>query len=490
MSTTTTSYASSLDSNSHKKRSSKATASLNPYKHPNYIGKWKRRPVRTPLRITPQEEREAQDLLRSLEPKKDFSLPPGLPAWKPPPEGLGEISSELRWFRDYSEPGRSSAPAQPQPSSGPVTVRSLPSTVQASDESNGADEDRRAPTESPSRKPDDTHERSVAPRASTSSASSPHARVEPTPEVQKPSSPKSVPPPVVTTVVVNGKGKGKAAEADLELTVDWSDWRAQTYVPKYLAELRFKYAERAKDLKRLSERQMRDLHHSYEQSSVEERGRLDRKREIAMIQMVDSLLLFTQSFLCQDVDPNTSPLAARRSEFLRQWESMVMFLHAVKGTAKRSGIDLAYAICLMYEGLLLHRLTDAERPLLLQLYGQATEPEKQAEAYKKFKNLLTRQENGQQSFATAQTTFQRLFATSLPKLAALTSLMRPRVPGESPLLMSMDGAPWRFCWPIERDDGLADFVAFARAGLEEWLERSSNTYKLEDFGDRDRLFRS
>lgn len=533
MSTTTTSYSSRIDSNPHKKRSSKAAASLNPnIKSPSFIGKWKRRPVRTSVRLTAQEERETKELLRSHVVKKDFSLPSYLPAWTPPSKPKEEISPELRWYRDYSHLKRS------------APVRSLPSTVEASDESNGADErsmdeepkGSKYSTESPRRKLQP--ENPPPPRASTSSSVDSYpAQPDRSPPMDQSGSSKAKPniveskptenPPVPTatnyskssdkpqetTVLVNGKGKGKASE----IVIDWSDWRPHSYSQRHMAELRFKYSDRARELKRTAERQQKHTHETNEKTPIEDRQKvlegLEKANQVATIEMIDSLLLFTQSFLCQDVDTANSNISStqRKHEFLRQWESMLGFFNAVKSFAKRSGIDLAYAICLMYEGLLFHRLAETERTLLLQTYGHLSEPEQQSEAYKKFKALLARQESGRFAWQSAQLIFQKLFEPEpptsgdtkppietkedknrkLPVLASLIKQMKPRMVGESPELMSMD-EPWRFCWPIDRFErgGMADFVAFARAGLHEWLKGSGTGYCLEMFDDKDWLFGS
>lgn len=89
---------------------------------------------------------------------------------------------------------------------------------------------------------------------------------------------------------------------------------------------------------------MREVHHTYDRAAPAERARMDRNRDIAVVQLVDSLLLFTQSFLCQDLDPSAGSINSRRSEFLAQWESMVQFLNAVKGASKKSKVDPAYSI--------------------------------------------------------------------------------------------------------------------------------------------------
>ncbi|EGG09396.1 uncharacterized protein MELLADRAFT_115732 [Melampsora larici-populina 98AG31] len=528
MSTTTTSYSSRIDSNPHKKRSSKSSANLIPnIKSPSFLGKWKRRPVRTSIRLTAQEERETKELLRSHLVKKDFSLPLNLPAWSPPTKLKEEISPELRWFRDYSHLKRSGQ------------LRSLPSTVEASDESNGADErsvDEQLKlshhhTESPRRKL--ATETLLPPRASTSSSIDPYqAQPDRSPPMEQSGSGKGKPNVVEpkpiensqvgkpdgdskaqeTTVLVNGKGKGKAPE----IVIDWSDWKPHTYSQRHMAELRFKYSDRARELKRTAERQQKHTHETNERTPVSERQKvlegLEKANQVATIEMVDSLLLFTQSFLCQEVDTAQSNISStqRKHEFLRQWESMLGFFNAVKSFAKRSGIELAYGICLMYEGLLFHRLTETERSLLLQTYGHLSEPEQQSEAYKKFKNLLSKQESGKIAWESSYTIFAKLLESSsepnekpegemiiddknrkLPILSSLIKQMKPRMMGLSPELMSMD-EPWRFCWPIDRFErgGMADFVAFARAGLDEWLKGSGTGYELERFDDKDWLFGS
>ncbi|KAH9813255.1 hypothetical protein DFH28DRAFT_364909 [Melampsora americana] len=535
MSTTTTSYSSRIDSNSHKKRSSKSTSNSNPnIKSPSFIGKWKRRPIRTPIRLTAQEERETKELLRFHVVKKDFSLPSNLPSWTPPTKPKEEISPECRWYRDYSHLKRS------------APVRSLPSTVEASDESNGADE--RSMDEEPKRSKHSAEsprrkfptETLPLPRASTSSSvESYHAQPDRSPSIEQSGSNKTKPniiePKLTetsqnsntdhtskptektqeTTILVNGKGKGKATE----MTIDWSDWKPHSYSQRHMAELRFKYSDRARELKRTAERQQKFTHETNERTPIEERQKvlegLEKANQVATIEMVDSLLLFTQSFLCQDVDTANSNMSStqRKHEFLRQWESMLGFFNAVKSFAKRSGIDLAYGICLMYEGLLFHRLAETERSLVLQTYGHLSEPEQQIEAYKKFKNLLARQESGRYAWQSAQVIFQRLFSEErtdssegsknsegenledknrrLPILSSLIKQMKPRMIGSSPELMSMD-EPWRFCWPIDRFErgGMADFVAFARAGLHEWLKGSGTGYCLEMFDDKDWLFGS
>lgn len=94
-------------------------------------------------------------------------------------------------------------------------------------------------SESPKQKPDTQPQSLPAPKPSTSTS---HARTEPShvaSEASKPDKPKqtidALAPPVAGVVVVNGKGKGKAAEVE----IDWSDWHPQAYIPRNLAELRF-----------------------------------------------------------------------------------------------------------------------------------------------------------------------------------------------------------------------------------------------------------
>lgn len=290
-----------------------------------------------------------------------------------------------------------------------------------------------------------------------------------------------------------------------------------------------RYADRGKDLKRLAESEMREVHHLRDQSEDPQKAwsAAEGKTRKAVVMMVDSLLLFTQSFLCMDLEPPQTNGHQTQQENFNHWHSVLGFLHATKGSAKRTGIDVLYGIwfvfcsqlyaldnpyspyffssvdSLMYEGLLLQKISDAERPLLLQRYDHDVDPDRQQEGFRKFKNLLARQEAARYSWRTAQVLFQRLFDSpgasspspsnhrhdGLPKLATLTRAMRPRAPNGSPQVMSVDG-PWRFCWPIDQTDryGMADFVAFGRAALEEWIEGSGTEYKLEGFSDLAGLF--
>lgn len=307
-----------------------------------------------------------------------------------------------------------------------------------------------------------------------------------------------------------GSSKGKAR---CEPDIDWSGWEPQHYVTEEIEALRQRYEQRAKELKRLSDSQRQQIsiarENSADPTTLIPEG-LEEISDLATIGCVESLLLFTQAFLCFGLNRSFNAGSSNRIEH-RQWDSMTGFLSVAKSTARRSGIELTYAICLMYESLLLDRLVEADRPLLLQAYSHETDTEKLLDGFKRIKRILNYQEISKASWTASQTMFEKILGIStppdkredpdenkkgyrnptLPSLGRLIGRMKNRSRSVTPKLLSLD-KPYKFSWPIDKSnlDSMADFVVFSSAALDEFLSlnRKKIPYELSKFNDCKILF--
>ncbi|MBW0521568.1 hypothetical protein O181_061283 [Austropuccinia psidii MF-1] len=524
MSSTTLSHSNQSDSNVRKKRSNQHSNNLNLLKNLKNFStpKWKLRSKKSLNNyLTPDQERQAFELLKKFNGRKDFSLPIELPPWSPSKEP-DEITSDLKWFRDYTITSPSLEIDKVHPPNHD-RLKSSSSSILDSNQ-NGLESSQSLPFSS-----NHHHDHLVlhqnskrsSPITTGISTNLPVPSSSASPGTY--SSPPDPPPPSKNLMKKRISIDKKIESSDLldskatldrhpspfkgkekaQVEIDWTGWGPQNYLPEQLGHVRHQYEQRAKELKRLSDGQRHQIalaKTSNDQSSIFPEG-LDTILNLATIEIVDSLLLFTQSFLCFDLARLANNGSTNRLEYYSQWESMMGFLSVAKATARRSGIDLAFAICLMYESLLLDRLTDAERPMLLQSFSHTSDPDKQAEGIKRFTKLLNNQEQSKSSWSMADSIFQKIISLSpsrstaknfaLPKLKSLMAQMKLRGRKTSPKILSLD-RPWRFCWPIDKSnlDSMADFVVFARAALDEWVEISGSSYRLAKFDDLGSLFPS
>ncbi|KAA1109582.1 hypothetical protein PGTUg99_024109 [Puccinia graminis f. sp. tritici] len=499
-----------MESNPRKKRSSNNLSNTKPVK--SNTGRWKNRPIRPQFKLNPEERKQVHDLLKKFSGPRNFTLPLDLPHWSPPSK-LEDINPDLIIFRDYG------------------------SSLDDWDRSELKEEQARHPTESnnqnewkqPSGPVHNSNRSSANSHAITitgintaiasSSSASPETFSSPSDQIPKPRNGRSdhpepryelarnakipsEPQPDRSGVSIKGKEK-----ADPE--IDWTGWEAQAYNSNELERMRARYADRAKEFKRLSDVQRQQISQARAALS-DPRAPIPEEAEVmsdlAAVGCVDSLLLFTQSFLATEL---TRPTMTRTDQ-CSQWSSMIGFLEVAKSTTRRSGIQLTHAICLMYESLLLDRLVEADRPILLQTYSHETDTEKLLEGFKKLKRIMNYQEMSKASWLSAEKMFDRILSSSsspastnsaesdrnyrtigLPKLKALLQHMRIRERNSTPRLLSVD-RPYRFCWPLDKTnlDSMADFVVFSRCALDEFLEANQTRirFKLARFEDHHILF--
>ncbi|KAA1113141.1 hypothetical protein PGT21_022617 [Puccinia graminis f. sp. tritici] len=502
-----------MEPNLRKKRSSNQLSNIKQVK--SNTGRWKNRPIRPQLQLNAAERKQVHDLLKNFSGPKNFSLPLDLPPWSPP-SLLEDITPELIIFRDYgsslddwdrselqeeharhpTEPNNQNEwqkPCGPVHNSNQSSTNSHPTTTMAintatASSSSASPETFSSPTEQPP-KPSKGRNGHAEPRYET-------ARNTKIPSEAQPDR---------SAVSIKGKGK-----ADPE--IDWTGWEAQHYNRNELERMQSRYADRAREFKRLSDVQRQQISQA-RAALPDPRAPIPEEAEVmsdlAAVGCVDSLLLFTQSFLATELSRPTMT----RTDQCSQWSSMIGFLEVAKSTTRRSGIQLTHAICLMYESLLLDRLVEADRPILLQTYSHETDTEKLLEGFKKLKRIMNYQEISKASWLSAEKIFDRILSPSsspgpasatnpmesdrsyrtigLPKLKALLQHMRVRERNNAPRLLSVD-RPYRFCWPLDKTnlDSMADFVAFSRCALDEFLEANHTRirFKLARFDDQHIVF--
>jgi hypothetical protein len=104
-----------------------------------------------------------------------------------------------------------------------------------------------------------------------------------------------------------------------------------------------RYSYRAKEIKRLSDIQRQHVTKA-RTVAAESKGVISENEEmmsdLSAVGLVDSLLLFTQSFLATELTTPSMTLSDKCS----QWSSMIKFLDFAKSSTRRSGIQLTYAI--------------------------------------------------------------------------------------------------------------------------------------------------
>ncbi|POW15690.1 hypothetical protein PSTT_01986 [Puccinia striiformis] len=430
-------------------------------------------------RLSAEERRQAYDLLKQFSGRKHFTLPSDLPAWSAPSTLDQEISPDLILYRDY---GSSTADWEEQNPAAKTTTFPASSTSSTPDTASST-------TEPTSTKPCIPQQTSHSDR------------------------------PVESKLVTD--------EDESLPEIDWTGWEPHTYNNHELEKLRAQYAERAKEFKRLSDLQRQQISQAKAAAYLKDpkatvNEGAEMMSDLAAVGTVDSLLLFTQSFLATEL---TRPTMTRIDQ-CSQWSSMIGFLDVAKSTTRRSGIALTHAICLMYESLLLDRLVEADRPLLLQMYSHETDTEKLLEGFKKLKRIMNYQEVSKASWLSAEKIFDKILSTSttdesspkeeaeppqpqpegasskynkdyrevrLPKLRKILDSMKLRERFNSPKLCSVD-KPYRFCWPLDKTnlDSMADFVAFSRCALNEFLtvNKDKIKFKLAVFNDSQIIFPS
>lgn len=520
-----------IESNIRKKRSAQHPSNTKSVKSSS-TGRWRTRPTRTQIHLSSQERQQALELLNKFGGIKDFSLPEELPSWSPPIK-LEDINQDLTLMRDYgsrspTDFGRSTQSKEERvkpvgsthtsnhepsshvrmesnktyasthtqcsqhspPTSIPPTTTAVPTTATGGSSSASPDTFS-SPPDRASRSNMNGRASHVDKRAGAGSIQSEHIETNPLDRSA-------------------GSSKGKAR---CEPDIDWSGWEPQHYVTEEIEALRQRYEQRAKELKRLSDSQRQQIsiarENSADPTTLIPEG-LEEISDLATIGCVESLLLFTQAFLCFGLNRSFNAGSSNRIEH-RQWDSMTGFLSVAKSTARRSGIELTYAICLMYESLLLDRLVEADRPLLLQAYSHETDTEKLLDGFKRIKRILNYQEISKASWTASQTMFEKILGIStppdkredpdenkkgyrnptLPSLGRLIGRMKNRSRSVTPKLLSLD-KPYKFSWPIDKSnlDSMADFVVFSSAALDEFLSlnRKKIPYELSKFNDCKILF--
>jgi len=513
-----------IDSHNRKKRSSQYPSTTKTIKS-GCGGKWKSRPTRPHTHLNAEERKQAYELLKKFSGRKNFSLPIDLPPWSPPPK-LDDINPDLIIIRDYgSSPADWDRPEQKEESIKPPT------------ESNHNEEEWAKPPEPIHKHSSNQSSSNSLPATTTaittatgsSSSASPETCGSPSSEVPpKPSRGRNG---HLDERIPNGSNNKISADSPrdrsgvslkgkekVDSEIDWTGWEPHNYHSNAeLERLQFQYLDRAKEFKRLSDFQRQHLSQA-RAACTDPKAAIPEDAEVmsdlAAVGSVDSLLLFTQSFLATEL---TRPTMTRTDQ-CSQWSSMIGFLDVAKSTTRRSGIQLTHAICLMYESLLLDRLVEADRPILLQKYSHETDTEKLLEGFKKFKRVMNYQEISKASWLSAEKMFERILSNStpppppatssatpsskesadrsyrninLPKLKAMLSQMRLRGRNNTPRILSVD-RPYRFCWPLDKTnlDSMADFVAFSRCALDEFLEanHAKIRFKLARFDDHRIIF--
>ncbi|PLW44648.1 hypothetical protein PCANC_12331 [Puccinia coronata f. sp. avenae] len=464
-------------------------------------GRWKSRPSRPRIQLNAEERKQAMELLKKFSGRKNFALPVDLPPWSPPHK-LEETSQDLSRIRDYYDsspadwdrpelmkeesfkqpthnqdewakpPGNQHSKPSPPSSSFPATTTAITtgtvcSSSASPDTFSSPSELSTKPSKARNGHPDQTY-----PTGSHNN--------------NKASSNEEPPRDGASAASVKGKEKD-------DPEIDWTGWEPHGYKIPELEKLRALYSYRAKEIKRLSDIQRQHVTKA-RTVAAESKGVISENEEmmsdLSAVGLVDSLLLFTQSFLATELTTPSMTLSDKCS----QWSSMIKFLDFAKSSTRRSGIQLTYAIC-----LLLDRLVESDRPMLLQMYSHETDTEKLLEGFKKYKRVMNYQEVSKASWLSAEKMFERILSSSpppppptttnssssketdrsyrninLPKLKELLTEMKIRGRHSSPRILSLD-RPYKFCWPIDKTnlDSMADFVVFSRCALDEFLQINS-----------------
>ncbi|WAQ85013.1 hypothetical protein PtA15_5A586 [Puccinia triticina] len=294
--------------NPRKKRSSQHPASTRPPKSPPV--KWRNRQVRPKHKLNASEKKQAYELLKKFSGPKKFALPVDLPPWSPPAK-LDDITSDLIIFRDYG--CNLDESDRPEPREEPTRQPPEPKFTR---------NDRAKPTGPPPNQSSQQSTSSSHPPTTTaintavasSSSASPRPFSSPSdptnktdkartgrPTQQRESAPNGKPPPDAQR---DRSVEAAKDEAKIQAEIDWSGWELQSYNPNDLERVQLQYAHRGKEFKRLSDSQRLTI--------AQARGAVPGSREtltpelvamsdLAVIGIVDSLLLFTQSFLATEL---------------------------------------------------------------------------------------------------------------------------------------------------------------------------------------------